>query len=96
MSAVHGNWGTWSVWGTCSVTCGTGLMRRDRNCDNPYPSPDGNPCFGDPLNYDICNEQPCSSKLESFRPLLHGCVMITDGHPSSETFPLKKRMVLIT
>jgi len=64
MSAVHGNWGTWSVWGTCSVTCGTGLVRRDRNCDNPYPSHDGNPCFGDPLNYNICNEQPCSSKAQ--------------------------------
>ena len=41
-------------------------VRRDRNCDNPYPSRDGNHCFGDPLNYDVCHELPCSSKLEHF------------------------------
>ena len=56
---VHGGWGGWSTWGTCSSTCGIGLRRRDRACDSPWPSKDGNHCFGDSVDQDICMEYQC-------------------------------------
>ncbi|XP_019636987.1 PREDICTED: SCO-spondin-like [Branchiostoma belcheri] len=39
--------GGWSVWvdGTCTVTCGHGLMTRTRNCDNPPPTNGGDKCM---------------------------------------------------
>jgi len=56
---VHGDWGGWSTWGTCSSTCGIGLRRRDRACDSPWPSSDGNHCFGDSVDQDICMDFQC-------------------------------------
>ncbi|XP_052788572.1 A disintegrin and metalloproteinase with thrombospondin motifs adt-1-like [Mya arenaria] len=56
---IHGGWGQWSPFGSCSSTCGNGLMRRDRQCDNPWPSSDGNFCFGDNINYDSCIGSDC-------------------------------------
>ncbi|XP_053376486.1 uncharacterized protein LOC123534263 [Mercenaria mercenaria] len=54
---VHGGWSTWSGWGTCGI----GLRRRDRHCNNPYPSLFGDHCFGDNINYDVCAVDMCSS-----------------------------------
>ncbi|KAH3755669.1 hypothetical protein DPMN_190367 [Dreissena polymorpha] len=58
---THGAWSAWIEWGSCSVTCGTGLRRRDRACDNPWPSSDGDPCFGDNINYEICSMPVCAT-----------------------------------
>ncbi|KAH3755662.1 hypothetical protein DPMN_190360 [Dreissena polymorpha] len=58
---THGAWSAWIEWGSCSVTCGTGLRRRDRACDNPWPSRDGNHCFGDNINYEICSKPVCAT-----------------------------------
>ncbi|KAL3870898.1 hypothetical protein ACJMK2_038929 [Sinanodonta woodiana] len=57
---VHGAWSVWSGWSLCSVTCGTGLTHRRRNCDNPTPSHDGNMCFGDPIEYNLCTKGTCA------------------------------------
>ncbi|CAB1323870.1 unnamed protein product, partial [Coregonus sp. 'balchen'] len=38
---VHGNWGLWSSWGSCSRTCNGGQMKRYRTCDNPRPANGG-------------------------------------------------------
>ena len=43
---VHGNWTTWSDWGTCSVTCGSGIHERSRDCTNPEPLHGGDDCAG--------------------------------------------------
>jgi len=59
---VHGGWGNWSSWGLCSTSCGIGLQRRDRACDSPWPSKDGNPCFGESSAYEICAEFQCNGK----------------------------------
>lgn len=35
-----GNWGSWTKFGSCSRTCGTGVRFRTRQCNNPmwvYP-----------------------------------------------------------
>ncbi|XP_053403518.1 thrombospondin-1-like isoform X2 [Mercenaria mercenaria] len=51
---VHGAWAAWNTWGSCSATCGIGLQRRDRSCSTPYPGPNGNHCFGDSRDDQIC------------------------------------------
>ncbi|GFN88753.1 hemicentin-1 [Plakobranchus ocellatus] len=44
---VNGAWSTWSVWGECSVTCGTGVREKVRSCDNPRPRHGGQDCHGE-------------------------------------------------
>ena len=45
---IDGGWGGWGRWETtCSVTCGNGVMRRTRLCNNPAPSGGGRECEGD-------------------------------------------------
>ncbi|XP_035231349.1 hemicentin-1-like isoform X1 [Stegodyphus dumicola] len=46
--------GEWSKWNPCSVTCGKGLRKRHRNCDNPRPSRGGKWCPGNHLDTQIC------------------------------------------
>ncbi|XP_052282311.1 uncharacterized protein LOC127879496 isoform X2 [Dreissena polymorpha] len=72
---THGGWSAWSEWGSCSVTCGVGLKRRDRVCDNPWPSRDGNHCFGDNINYEICFEPSCAnwSSWENWSSCSNNC-----------------------
>ncbi|KAI8502229.1 hypothetical protein Bbelb_198170 [Branchiostoma belcheri] len=41
---MDGGWSDW-VDGTCTVTCGHGLMTRTRNCDNPPPTNGGDKCM---------------------------------------------------
>jgi hypothetical protein len=57
---VRGGWSRWSPWGSCSVTCGIGLERRDRTCSNPYPGPGGEPCYGDARDDRACFVRPCA------------------------------------
>ncbi|XP_060551443.1 coadhesin-like [Ruditapes philippinarum] len=56
---VHGGWSGWASWGSCSVTCGIGMQRRDRSCSNPYPSRCGNHCFGESRDDRICLTKAC-------------------------------------
>ena len=42
---VHGNWGTWSVYTSCSKSCGIGKRSRSRSCSNPAPSRGGLKCL---------------------------------------------------
>ncbi|XP_027058955.1 A disintegrin and metalloproteinase with thrombospondin motifs adt-1-like isoform X3 [Pocillopora damicornis] len=43
---VHGGWSKWSNWTECSVTCGPGVVTRDRHCNNPEPAAGGKHCNG--------------------------------------------------
>ncbi|XP_066928499.1 properdin-like [Clytia hemisphaerica] len=43
---VDGNWGSWSQWSICSVTCGGGKRSRVRYCTNPTPVNGGRNCLG--------------------------------------------------
>ncbi|XP_077188775.1 hemicentin-1 isoform X2 [Paroedura picta] len=56
---VHGNWGPWSNWGTCSRTCNGGQMRRYRTCDNPHPFNGGRACTGADTQIQRCNSELC-------------------------------------
>ena len=61
---IHGNWSTWQAWGVCSFSCGRGVRRRKRLCDNPKPFNGGDYCSGAETNYDTCNEQSCPSHTD--------------------------------
>ncbi|KAH3869415.1 hypothetical protein DPMN_032580 [Dreissena polymorpha] len=56
---IHGGWNQWSPWGSCSLTCDVGMQRRDRSCDNPYPSLGGDHCFGSSRDDKICYGPGC-------------------------------------
>ncbi|XP_060553703.1 semaphorin-5A-like [Ruditapes philippinarum] len=66
---VNGGWSDWSDWGECSVTCDTGLKKRNRSCSNPYPKRTGVHCFGESLDVEICKQKACSdlSTMVAFR-----------------------------
>ncbi|KAK7002604.1 sushi von Willebrand factor type A EGF and pentraxin domain-containing protein 1 [Biomphalaria glabrata] len=54
---LYGQWGQWSNW-TCSVTCGTGLESRTRECISLSPE-DGGKCLGDADQQRPCNLSAC-------------------------------------
>ncbi|KAI7799480.1 hemicentin-1 isoform X1 [Triplophysa rosa] len=56
---VHGNWGPWNSWGSCSRTCNGGQMRRYRTCDNPRPANGGRACTGSDAQIQKCNTASC-------------------------------------
>ena len=57
--AIAGNWGQWSYWGLCSVSCGGGRQYRNRNCDDPPPKNGGEGCEGDDEEEKACNTKAC-------------------------------------
>ena len=52
---VDGGWSDWGNWTECSVTCGIGVMSRERKCDSPAPVGDGRPCEGTRFDVKSCN-----------------------------------------
>ncbi|KAI5614770.1 hemicentin-1 isoform X1 [Silurus asotus] len=56
---IHGNWGPWSTWGSCSRTCNGGQMRRYRTCDNPRPASGGRACAGTDTEIQKCSTSNC-------------------------------------
>ncbi|XP_006821619.1 properdin-like, partial [Saccoglossus kowalevskii] len=81
---VNGNWGHWSTWAPCSVTCGQGLSRRYRVCNNPEPMNEGEKCPGKTREHKSCgkNNDPCYDLCEKANswPLL--TAPPHDGSPS--------------
>ncbi|KAL4226070.1 hypothetical protein ACF0H5_014058 [Mactra antiquata] len=53
-----GMFATWSRWGGCSVTCGSGTQERNRLC-NPPPMYGGANCAGDYQEHKTCVQNPC-------------------------------------
>ncbi|XP_043924871.1 A disintegrin and metalloproteinase with thrombospondin motifs 2-like [Protopterus annectens] len=62
-----GSWGSWSKFGSCSRTCGSGVKFRTRNCDNPHPANGGRSCFGPSYEFQLCNTQECLKHSDDFR-----------------------------
>ncbi|KAL4216671.1 Hemicentin-1 [Mactra antiquata] len=57
---VHGGWSLWHGWGSCSVTCETGIQTRVRDCTNPKPAYFGDHCFGSNTDARLCMNGPCT------------------------------------
>uniref|UniRef100_A0AAQ5YVN1 ADAM metallopeptidase with thrombospondin type 1 motif, 3 n=1 Tax=Amphiprion ocellaris TaxID=80972 RepID=A0AAQ5YVN1_AMPOC len=62
-----GSWGSWSKYGSCSRSCGTGVRFRTRQCNNPAPSNSGQDCPGVNYEYQLCNTDDCPKHFEDFR-----------------------------
>ncbi|KAK4822878.1 hypothetical protein QYF61_021097 [Mycteria americana] len=56
---INGNWGPWAPWDACTVTCGGGLQKRSRLCNNPEPQYGGKTCVGEATGTQVCNKQDC-------------------------------------
>uniref|UniRef100_S4RTI8 Thrombospondin 1 n=1 Tax=Petromyzon marinus TaxID=7757 RepID=S4RTI8_PETMA len=56
---VDGQYGPWSPWSACPVTCGGALRERARLCNNPKPQYNGKDCLGSDRETEICNKKPC-------------------------------------
>ncbi|XP_015916972.2 properdin isoform X1 [Parasteatoda tepidariorum] len=52
--SVHGEWGQWTPWTVCSVSCGEGNRHRYRVCDSPHPASEGNVCQGSAQESQAC------------------------------------------
>ncbi|XP_072545873.1 thrombospondin-1-like isoform X2 [Salminus brasiliensis] len=78
---VNGGWGPWSLWDSCSVTCGGGLQTRHRLCNNPVPKYDGKECVGDAKGTRLCNSQDCPIDGCLSNPCFAGtkCTSFPDG-----------------
>eukprot|EP00095_Tigriopus_kingsejongensis_P009817 maker-scaffold239_size242058-snap-gene-1.23 protein:Tk09817 transcript:maker-scaffold239_size242058-snap-gene-1.23-mRNA-1 annotation:"GH25513p" len=58
-----GPWGDWSQSGSCSRTCGGGVLTEGRSCNNP----DASQCLGASKRFSSCNIQACPPGLRDFR-----------------------------
>ncbi|KAG7241452.1 hypothetical protein INR49_025653 [Caranx melampygus] len=56
---VDGSWSSWSEFSPCTRTCGGGVTRRTRQCNNPRPAFGGNDCQGPDIDAELCHQQPC-------------------------------------
>ena len=57
--AVNGSWSGWSDWSLCSVTCGSGVITRTRDCTHPSPLFGGQNCSGEDTETQPCNRTTC-------------------------------------
>jgi hypothetical protein len=60
---VHGNWGTWQEWNSCSATCGSGSRSRRLECNNPEPAFGGSDCQGNDTEIESCSIKLCPGKF---------------------------------
>ncbi|WAR10280.1 ATS8-like protein [Mya arenaria] len=79
-----GAWSPWQPWGDCSVTCGTGLRRRHRTCDNPRPTMLGRDCAGTYIDTDVC----ITSQCEFAHLIRNGIAFHAYGHLSRSSTEL--------
>ena len=61
---ADGNWGTWSSFGACNVTCGNGYQTRSRHCDNPSQLNGRFDCPGNLADFRPCSSGPCTSNIK--------------------------------
>uniref|UniRef100_A0A8C5HHU6 Thrombospondin-1 n=1 Tax=Gouania willdenowi TaxID=441366 RepID=A0A8C5HHU6_GOUWI len=78
---INGGWGPWSLWDSCSVTCGGGVQTRNRLCSDPAPKYGGKECVGDATMSQLCNKQECPIDGCLSSPCFPGakCTSFPDG-----------------
>ncbi|CAM9894888.1 unnamed protein product [Lampetra planeri] len=69
-----GEWGPWSAWSPCSLSCGGGVTLRSRRCASRFP--DTEPCQGDERQYQACNMVECPQGSVDFREMQ--CTLYND------------------
>uniref|UniRef100_UPI00398F1070 A disintegrin and metalloproteinase with thrombospondin motifs 13 n=1 Tax=Pristiophorus japonicus TaxID=55135 RepID=UPI00398F1070 len=66
IGVVHGAWSNWTAYSSCSRSCGGGVTRRHRHCNNPRPAFGGRKCEGADMEAKMCNVQPCQGSQFDF------------------------------
>ena len=68
---IHGSWGEWSPWSSCSHSCDTGISVSQRQCDHPEPVNGGSYCSSKRRNngivisdrrHRVCKITTCTQK----------------------------------
>ncbi|XP_034187688.1 A disintegrin and metalloproteinase with thrombospondin motifs 9 isoform X1 [Osmia lignaria lignaria] len=59
LQPVDGQWGEWGRYGECSRTCGGGIKKKYRECNNPPPQNYGKYCVGERVKYRSCATKEC-------------------------------------
>ncbi|WAR30275.1 ECT-like protein, partial [Mya arenaria] len=84
-------WDSWSDWSTCSETCGTGLKRRQRTCNDTKGTLFGGGCIGNDQEQKECNIKSCDTvvlfyshgpidmNISSNEKIIYGTVTINRG-----------------
>ncbi|XP_015608491.1 A disintegrin and metalloproteinase with thrombospondin motifs 20 isoform X2 [Cephus cinctus] len=67
LKPVHGQWGAWGYYGECSRSCGGGIKKKYRKCNNPIPQHSGNYCIGEHVKYRSCGTTECPAGTPDFR-----------------------------
>ena len=84
--AVNGNWGEWSSFSRCSVTCGEGTQTKTRTCNNPDPQYGGADCEGESEESQSCSaDTTCPRKLP-FTKLLMPRLLLKNALDREVTF----------
>lgn len=58
-SCINGGWSDWSMWSSCSKSCGKGYQTRYRSCNNPTPENGGQICMGGSKEMQECINHSC-------------------------------------
>ena len=56
---VNGQWSKWGAFTKCTKTCGGGIRKRTRRCNNPAPKNGGKTCPGAATQQQRCNTKAC-------------------------------------
>ena len=74
--SVDGGYSKWSVWTTCTKSCGGGIISRSRTCTVPEPQFGGKDCslLGKADETKACNEHVCPSESHQFSISLPLCI----------------------
>nr|XP_040222077.2 hemicentin-1-like [Anopheles coluzzii] len=56
---VDGGWSEWERWSPCNKSCGKGIKKRRRYCNNPEPKAGGKPCVGQNVEIAQCSTKQC-------------------------------------
>ncbi|KAF7991001.1 hypothetical protein HCN44_000806 [Aphidius gifuensis] len=67
LTPIHGGWGQWIPTGNCSRSCGIGIVKASRKCNNPLPEYGGDYCVGKKVRFEICSVKPCPKMAVDFR-----------------------------
>ncbi|CAF4182472.1 unnamed protein product, partial [Rotaria magnacalcarata] len=65
---INGSWSEWSLWSSCTRTCGSAIQKSQRFCDNPKPENGGQYCSGQSTRIRSCEHNlPCLDSVDMLR-----------------------------
>uniref|UniRef100_A0AC35TRT7 Thrombospondin type-1 domain-containing protein 1 n=1 Tax=Rhabditophanes sp. KR3021 TaxID=114890 RepID=A0AC35TRT7_9BILA len=87
LKRIDGSWSNWANFpSTCSTSCGPGIRKRTRSCDNPKPA-GGLDCVGPMMEVEVCELKACPQPLISSNQNINSsCACGCDINEESGTF----------